>query len=152
MLEVGKKAPAFKLPAADGSTMSLKDFKGKKVLLWFFPKASTPGCTAEGCNLRDNYEALSNANVEVIGVSADTPKKQSNFVNKYEFPFPMLCDESTEMIQEYGAWGLKKFMGREYDGIHRISYLIDEDGKIEHVWSKVKTKTHGEDVVAYLDN
>ena len=152
MLEVGKKAPAFKLPAADGSTMSLKDFKGKKVLLWFFPKASTPGCTAEGCNLRDNYEALSSANVEVIGVSADTPKKQSNFVNKYEFPFPMLCDESTEMIQKYGAWGLKKFMGREYDGIHRISYLIDEDGKIEHVWSKVKTKTHGEDVVAYLDN
>jgi len=152
MLEIGKKAPAFKLPAADGSTMSLKDFKGKKVLLWFFPKASTPGCTAEGCNLRDNYEALSNANVEVIGVSADTPKKQSNFVNKYEFPFPMLCDESTEMIQKYGAWGLKKFMGREYDGIHRISYLIDEDGKIEHVWSKVKTKTHGDDVVAFLDN
>jgi peroxiredoxin Q/BCP len=152
MLEIGKKAPAFKLPAADGSTMSLKDFKGKKVLLWFFPKASTPGCTAEGCNLRDNYEALSNANVEVIGVSADTPKKQSNFVNKYEFPFPMLCDESTEMIQKYGAWGLKKFMGREYDGIHRISYLIDEDGKIEHVWGKVKTKTHGDDVVAYLNN
>ena len=152
MLEVGKKAPAFKLPAADGSTMSLKDFKGKKVLLWFFPKANTPGCTAEGCNLRDNYEALSDANVEVIGVSADTPKKQSNFVNKYEFPFPMLCDESTEMIQKYGAWGLKKFMGREYDGIHRISYLIDEDGKVEHVWSKVKTKTHGDDVVAYLDN
>ena len=152
MLEVGKKAPAFKLPAADGSTMSLKDFKGKKVLLWFFPKASTPGCTAEGCNLRDNYDALTNANVEVIGVSADTPKKQSNFVNKYEFPFPMLCDESTEMIQKYGAWGLKKFMGREYDGIHRISYLIDEDGKIEHVWSKVKTKTHGDDVVAFLDN
>lgn len=152
MLDVGKKAPAFKLPAADGSTMSLKDFKGKKVLLWFFPKASTPGCTAEGCNLRDNYAALTNANVEVIGVSADTPKKQSNFVNKYEFPFPMLCDESTEMIQKYGAWGLKKFMGREYDGIHRISYLIDEDGKIEHVWSKVKTKTHGDDVVAYLDN
>lgn len=152
MLEIGKKAPAFKLPAADGSTISLKDFKGKKVLLWFFPKASTPGCTAEGCNLRDNYEALSNANVEVIGVSADTPKKQSNFVNKYEFPFPMLCDESTEMIQKYGAWGLKKFMGREYDGIHRISYLIDEDGKIEHVWSKVKTKTHGDDVVAFLDN
>ena len=152
MLDVGKKAPAFKLPAADGSTMSLKDFKGKKVLLWFFPKASTPGCTAEGCNLRDNYAALTNANVEVIGVSADTPKKQSNFVNKYEFPFPMLCDESTEMIQKYGAWGLKKFMGREYDGIHRISYLINEDGKIEHVWSKVKTKTHGDDVVAYLDN
>lgn len=152
MLEVGKKAPAFKLPAADGSTMSLKDFKGKKVLIWFFPKANTPGCTAEGCNLRDNYEALSNANVEVIGVSADTPKKQSNFVEKYDFPFPMLCDESTEMIQKYGAWGLKKFMGREYDGIHRISYLIDETGKIEHVWSKVKTKTHGDDVVAYLDN
>ena len=150
MLEVGKKAPAFKLPAADGSTKSLKDYKGQKLLIWFFPKASTPGCTAEGCNLRDNYESLSEANVEVLGVSADTPKKQSNFVNKYAFPFPMLCDESTEMIQKYGAWGLKKFMGREYDGIHRISYLNDEDGKVEHVWGKVKTKTHGDDVVAYL--
>ena len=151
MLEVGKKAPAFKLPAADGSTKSLKDYKGQKLLIWFFPKANTAGCTAEGCNLRDNYASLTEANVEVLGVSADTPKKQSNFVNKYDFPFPMLCDESTEMIQKYGAWGLKKFMGKEYDGIHRISYLIDEDGKIEHVWGKVKTKTHGDDVVAYLN-
>ena len=151
MLEVGKKAPAFKLPAADGSTKSLKDYKGQKLLIWFFPKANTPGCTAEGCNLRDNYDALSKANVEVLGVSADTPKKQSNFVSKYDFPFPVLCDESTDMIQKYGAWGLKKFMGKEYDGIHRISYLIDEEGKVEHVWGKVKTKTHGDDVVAYLN-
>ena len=150
MLDVGSDAPSFTLPDANGDPVSLEDFRGKKVLIWFFPKASTPGCTAQGCNLRDNYAAFQAKNVVILGMSKDPPKRQAKFVDKYEFPFTMLCDESGTTIERYEAWGLKKFMGREFMGIIRSSYLIDEEGKIERTYGKVKTKTHGVDVLEDL--
>ena len=128
--------------------VSLSDFAGKKVLVWFYPKASTPGCTAEGCNLRDNHAGFAEQNVEIIGMSMDSVRRQKNFATKQEFPYRLLSDESGETIKAFGAWGRKKFMGREYDGILRSSFLIDEQGVIERVYAKVKTKTHGADVLA----
>lgn len=150
MLNVGDKAPEFTLQDQDGNTVRLSDFQGKKVLLWFYPKASTPGCTAEGCNIRDHHGQFESANVQVLGMSKDSVQRQKNFATKQEFPYPLLSDESGEIIQAYGAWGPKKYMGREYEGILRISYIIDEAGNIEHVFDKVKTKTHGEDVLHAL--
>ena len=150
MLNVGDKAPEFSLPDGDGNTVSLSDYSGQKVLVWFFPKASTPGCTAEGCSLRDHNTELSAAKVQVIGMSKDSPKRQKNFATKYDFPYPLLSDESGKTIEAFGAWGPKKFMGREFDGILRSSFLIDENGIIERVYQKVKTKTHGADVLADL--
>lgn len=141
-LEAGDKAPEFLVKDQDGNTVKLSDFKGKKLVLFFYPKASTPGCTAEACNLRDNWERFQEKGYAILGVSADTQKRQSNFKNKYEFPFPLLADEDREVIQAYGVWGPKKFMGKEYDGIHRTTFIIDEDGKIEEVIKKVKTKEH----------
>lgn len=148
MLNVGDKAPDFSIPNQDGETVSLSDYTGQKVLLWFFPKANTPGCTAEGCSLRDEYSAFQDKNVAILGMSKDSPKRQKNFVEKYDFPYPLLADESGKTVETYGAWGRKKFMGRKFDGILRISYLIDENGIIEKVYGKVKTKTHGQDVLA----
>jgi peroxiredoxin Q/BCP len=150
MLKVGDTAPAFSLADQEGNTVSLDSFRGQKVLLWFYPKASTPGCTAEGCNLRDNFAELKARNVAVLGMSKDTVKRQKNFATKQEFPYPLLSDEPGDVVQAYGCWGRKKFMGREYDGIFRKSFLIDEDGKIERIYEKVKTKTHGADVLADL--
>jgi peroxiredoxin Q/BCP len=141
-LEAGDKAPEFSVKDQDGNTVKFSDFKGKKLVLFFYPKASTPGCTAEACNLRDNWERFQEKGYKILGVSADTQKKQSNFKNKYEFPFPLLADEDKEVIEAYGVWGPKKFMGKEYDGIHRTTFIIDEEGKIEEVIKKVKTKEH----------
>ena len=141
-LEPGDKAPDFKAEDQDGNIVQLSDFKGKKLVLFFYPKASTPGCTAEACNLRDNWEQFQEKNYAVLGVSADSKKRQSNFKNKYDFPFPLLADEDKEVINAYGVWGPKKFMGKEYDGIHRTTFIIDEEGKIEDVIKKVKTKEH----------
>ena len=141
-LEAGDTAPEFSVEDQDGNTVKLSDFKGKKLVLFFYPKASTPGCTAEACNLRDNWERFQEKGYAILGVSADTQKRQSNFKNKYEFPFPLLADENKEVIQAYGVWGPKKFMGKEYDGIHRTTFIIDEEGKIEEVIKKVKTKEH----------
>jgi len=150
MLEIGSQAPDFTLPDQDSNPVSLNQFRGKKVLLWFFPKASTPGCTAEGCSLGDHYPDLQSKGVEVLGMSKDSPARQKNFVEKQGFPYTLLADESGVTVEAYGAWGQKKLYGREYMGILRISYLIDENGKIEKSWSKVKTKTHGADVLAEL--
>ena len=147
-LEAGDKAPDFSVEDQDGNTVKLSDFKGKKLVLFFYPKASTPGCTAEACNLRDNWERFQEKGYAILGVSADTQKKQSNFKNKYEFPFPLLADEDKEVIQAYGVWGPKKFMGKEYDGIHRTTFIIDEEGKIEEVIKKVKTKAHTDQILA----
>ncbi len=147
MLKIGTKAPNFELPNAEGQTINLSDYKGRKVFLWFFPKANTPGCTAEGCSLRDEYSRFKDKGIEVIGMSADSPKRQKKFVERYAFPYPMLCDEQMATLKAYDGWGRKKFMGREYDGIHRISYLIDEHGNIERAWTSVKTKTHAVDVL-----
>ncbi len=141
-LKAGDKAPDFKTEDQDGNIIQLSDFKGKKLVLFFYPKASTPGCTAEACNLRDNWQQFQEKDYAIVGVSADTKKRQSNFKNKYEFPFPLLADEDKEVINAYGVWGPKKFMGKEYDGIHRTTFIIDEEGKIEEVIKKVKTKEH----------
>lgn len=146
-LKVGDKAPEFSVNNQHGETVNLKDFKGKKVVLFFYPKASTPGCTAEACNLRDNYSSFQDKGYEIIGVSADSEKRQLNFSNKQELPYSLLADENKDVIMAYGVWGPKKFMGREYDGIHRTTFVIDENGIISDVISKVKTKDHAAQIL-----
>jgi peroxiredoxin Q/BCP len=149
-LKVGDRAPEFAVNDQDGKLIRLTDYKGKKVILFFYPKASTPGCTAEACNLRDNYSVLQDKGFAVIGVSADSEKRQLNFSNKNELPFSLLADENKEVINGFGVWGPKKFMGREYDGIHRATFVIDESGVIEKVISKVKTKDHAAQILDEL--
>ena len=149
-LKVGDKAPSFKSVDQDGEEHNLSDYSGKKIIVFFYPKASTPGCTAEACNLRDNYSELQAKGFEILGVSADSAKRQSNFRNKYEFPFPLLADEEKEVINAFGVWGPKKFMGKVYDGIHRTTFVIDEKGVIEQVITKVKTKDHAAQILAAL--
>lgn len=146
-LKVGDKAPDFSAKDQDGNIHSLKDYKGKKLVVFFYPKASTPGCTAEACNLRDNWEKFKAQGYEILGVSADSQKRQQNFKEKYELPFPLLADEDREVINAFGVWGPKKFMGKEYEGIHRTTYVIDEEGNIFDVISKVKTKDHASQIL-----
>jgi len=141
-LKVGDKAPEFAAKDNEGNSIKLIDYKGKKVVLFFYPKASTPGCTVEVCNLRDNYARFINNNYELLGVSADSAKRQQNFIDKYDLPFPLLADVDKTVINAYKVWGPKKFMGKEYDGIHRTTFIIDEKGIIEEIITKVKTKEH----------
>ena len=141
-LKVGDKAPNFSVKDEQGHTISLSDYKGKKLVVFFYPKANTPTCTIEACNLGDNYDVLQKAGYEVLGVSADSQKKQSNFKKKYNFPYSLLADTEKTVINAFGVWGPKKFMGREFDGIHRITFIIDEKGIIEDVITKVKAKIH----------
>ena len=147
-LQKGDKAPDFNCPDENGNMISLSDYKDKKLVLYFYPKDNTPGCTTESCNLRDNYKAMLKAGYEVLGVSADTEKKHLNFIEKFDLPFHLLADVDKKVINGYGVWGLKKFMGREYDGIHRTTFVIDENGIIEEVIKKVKTKAHAEQILA----
>jgi len=147
-LNVGDKAFAFDALDQDGVRRTLADYKGKKLIVFFYPAASTPGCTAEACNLTDNYSALQKAGYEILGVSADTAKKQKNFQVKYNFPFPLLADTEKQVIQGFGVWGEKKFMGRVYDGIHRMTFIIDQNGVVERVISKVKTKDHAAQILS----
>lgn len=146
-LKVGDKAPNFSGLDQNGNKHSLSDYKGKKLVVFFYPKASTPGCTAEACDLRDNYERFKTNNYAVLGVSADSAKRQENFITKNELPFPLLADEDKSVIEAFGVWGPKKFMGREYDGIHRTTFVISEDGIIENVILKVKTKDHSNQII-----
>lgn len=141
-LKEGDKVPQFSAKDQDGNTINLSDYSGKKLIVFFYPKANTPGCTAEACNLRDNYKALQDAGYELLGVSADSQKQQSNFKIKYDFPFPLLADEDHTVLNIFGVWGPKKFMGREYDGIHRKTFVINEEGTVTKVIDKVKTKDH----------
>ena len=141
-LKVGDKAPNFTVNNQDGNPVSLSDFKGKKLVVFFYPKASTPGCTAEACNLRDNYRVLQDKGFELLGVSADSEQRQANFKNKYSFPFQLLADTDKVVINSFGVWGEKKFMGRVYDGIHRKTFVVNKKGFVEHVIDKVKTKDH----------
>lgn len=141
-LKVGDKVPAFSAKDQDGNTIHLSDYSGKKLIVFFYPKANTPGCTVEACNLRDNYAALQKEGYELLGVSADSEKKQANFKNKFEFPFPLVADEDHTVINTFGVWGPKKFMGKEYDGIHRMTFTVDEQGVVAKVIEKVKTKDH----------
>ena len=146
-LKVGDKAPDFTGRDQDGNPVSSSQFKGKKWIVFFYPKADTPGCTAEACNLRDNYEILKKEGYELLGVSADSEKRQKKFTEKYQFPFPLLADEEKKVIQAFGVWGPKKFMGREFEGIHRITFIIDENGTISKVIDKVKTKDHAAQIL-----
>lgn len=146
-LKIGDKAPDFKVNNQKGERVQLKDFLGKKIVLFFYPKASTPGCTMEAKNLRDNYAEFTKKGYDVIGVSADSERRQLNFSVKNELPYNLLADEEKEVINAYGVWGLKKFMGREYDGIHRTTFVIDEKGFIEDIITKVKTKVHTEQIL-----
>ena len=147
LLKIGDKAPDFISPNQDGENISLATLKGLKFVLWFYPKASTPGWTVEGQGFRDESQKFSDMNVKIIGVSADSVKKQKNFCDKQKFNFNLLSDESHTMLESYGVWGPKKFMGREYMGISRVTYLINEDGFIERVYDKVNTKTHAQDIL-----
>ena len=141
-LKKGNKAPSFSGKDQDGTVHTLADYKGKKMVVFFYPKANTPGCTAEACDLRDHYERFQANNYALLGVSADSGKAQLKFKEKFNFPFPLLADEDKSVIQAFGVWGPKKFMGREYDGIHRTTFVIDEQGIIEDVITDVKTKAH----------
>ena len=141
-LKVGDKAPNFTSKDQNGNVISLNDYKGKKLVLFFYPKASTPGCTIEACDLRDNYERFQSLGYDILGVSADSEKRQTNFRNKYKFQYLLLADEDKTVINAFEVWGPKKFMGRTYNGIHRTTFVIDENGIIEDVILKVKTKAH----------
>lgn len=147
MLKVGNKAPKFELPDQDGKMHKLSDYAGKKVLIYFYPKDDTPGCTTEACNFRDNFKEMSKMGLVVLGVSKDTVKSHKKFADKFDLNFPILSDESTEMIKEYGAWRLKKFMGREYMGIERMSVLVDEAGKVAKIYEAVKPAVHTQEVI-----
>ncbi len=146
-LKQGDKVPNFTSIDEQGQTVSLQDFKGKKLIVFFYPKANTPGCTVEACNLRDHYKELQKQGYALLGVSADSVSKQLNFKNKYDFPFPLLADEDKTVIDTFGVWGPKKFMGKEYDGIHRMTFIINEDGVVDRVIDKVKTKDHAAQIL-----
>ena len=146
-LKAGDKAPNFSGLDQSGATHTLADYKGKKLVVFFYPKASTPGCTAEACDLRDNYARFQANNYALLGVSADSAKAQAKFIEKYDLPFPLLADEDKSVIQAFGVWGPKKFMGREFDGIHRTTFIIDEKGVITDVIEKVKTKEHAKQIL-----
>jgi peroxiredoxin Q/BCP len=141
-LKVGDKVPPFTVKDHLGNPQSLERYKGSKVVVFFYPKANTPGCTAEACDLRDHYAELTKAGYVLLGVSADTEK-----AHKYAFPFPLLADTEKQVIDAFGVWGLKKFMGKEYDGIHRKTFIIDENGVVERVIDKVKTKEHASQIL-----
>ena len=147
LLKVGDHAPQFNLKNQDGVNVSLEDLKGKRFILWFYPKASTPGWTVEGQGFRDELNKFLDLDINIFGVSADSIKKQKNFHDKQNFNFSLLSDEGHVMLESYGVWGLKKFMGREYMGISRVTYIIDSSGLIEKVYDKVATKTHAQDIL-----
>lgn len=149
--KVGEQIKEFNTLNQEGKEVRLSDFKGQKLIVFFYPKASTPGCTAEACSLRDHFDELKSLGYTLLGVSADSPKRQTNFRDKYEFPFDLLADEQHEVINAFGVWGPKKFMGKEYDGIHRVTFVLDENAKVIHVVNKVTTKTHGLQLLELLN-
>ena len=151
-LKVGENAPHFTLLNQNNEAVSLTQFQGKKVLVYFYPKALTPGCTTQACGLRDSKAELENLGVVILGISPDSPKKLAQFIEKKELNFTLLSDEDHLVAEQFGVWGEKKFMGRTFDGIHRISFLIDEQGKIAQVFDKFKTTDHHQVVLAYLKN
>lgn len=148
--KVGKKAPAFKLMNQDEEVIELKALKGQTVVLYFYPKAMTPGCTTQACGIRDSKKAFAKANTIVLGISPDAPSKLKKFIEKEKLNFDLLSDPDHAVAEMYGVWGLKKFMGREYMGIKRITFIIDEDGNLKHIMDDVKTKTHHDDVLSLV--
>jgi peroxiredoxin Q/BCP len=149
-LKPGLKAPQFSLPTGDGSTLSLKDLKGKKVVLYFYPKDNTSGCTQEACDFRDDHAALKRKGAVVVGVSIDSVASHGKFSAKYDLPFPLLSDEAKEMVKAYGVWKEKSMYGRKYMGIERTTFVIDEKGTITHVFPKVKVSGHSKEILAAL--
>lgn len=141
-LEKGDIAPDFKGIDQDGGSIQLSDFKGSKLILYFYPKDNTPGCIAEACDLRDNYKMWLTKGYKILGISPDSQQSHQKFIAKYNLPFPLIADEDKTIIKAYGAWGLKKLYGREYEGLLRTTFVIDEKGIIEEVFTKVKTKDH----------
>lgn len=148
--EAGAKAPDFTLLDQDGQSVSLSDFKGKNVLVYFYPKAMTPGCTVQACGLRDAHQAYADNSVVVLGISPDAPARLQKFAQKENLNFTLLSDEDHAVADAYGVWGPKKFMGRVFDGIHRVSFIVDKEGVIQHVFPKVKTATHHDDVLNWI--
>jgi peroxiredoxin Q/BCP len=146
-IKTGSKAPSFSGIDQNGNPVALKDFKGKKVALYFYPKDDTPGCTAQACNLRDHHDELLEAGIAVIGVSTDSVKSHKKFEEKYSLPFPLIADEDKKIVEAYEVWGEKKFMGRTYLGTHRTTFLIGEDGKITAILTKPDTKNHAQEVL-----
>lgn len=149
-LKPGDKAPAFTATATDGSTLRLADFKGKSVVLYFYPRDDTPGCTKEACAFRDVYREIVAKGAVVLGVSVDPVKAHVKFTEKFSLPFPLLADEEKAIVQAYGVWGEKVFMGRKYLGVHRVTFLIGPDGRIQHIWPAVKPEHHAAEVLAAL--
>lgn len=150
MIETGKKAPAFSLPSSDGGKVSLKDFAGKKVVIYFYPKDNTPGCTQEACDFRDNIARVQAAGAVVLGVSGDSIASHEKFRDKFELPFPLLSDETHAMMEKYGVWKEKKNYGRTYMGVERTTVLVDESGVVRRIWPKVKVKGHVDAVLEAL--
>lgn len=146
-LKEGDKAPDFSGLSDTGNKLSLNDFKGSKLVLYFYPKDMTPGCTAQACDLTDNYNVLLKNNYKIVGVSADSIDRHLKFKEKYSIPFPLISDEDHSILLKYGVWGPKKFMGKVYDGIHRTTFIIDENGIIERIIEKVKTKDHSNQIL-----
>ncbi len=146
-LKVGDNAPTLNIKDQNGKLHQLSDYKGKKIILYFYPKDLTPGCTMESCNLRDNYNHLKEQGYEILGVSADNEVKHQKFIKKHNLPFNLLADTNKEVLNKYGVWGEKKFMGKTYDGIHRTTFIINEKGIIENIITKVKTKDHSTQIL-----
>jgi len=146
-LNIGDKAPVIDAVDQNGNQITLDQYKGKKVVLYFYPKDMTPGCTAQSCNLSDNYKLLQKSGYDVIGVSCDSIKRHQKFIEKHDLPFNLISDEDQRVVNDYGVWQLKKFMGREYMGIMRTTFLIDENGKIEDIITKVNTKEHTTQII-----
>ncbi len=151
MLQKGEKAPEFSANDQNDNTISLSQFKGRKVVLYFYPKDDTPGCTKEACSLRDNYEAMISKGFVVLGVSPDTVESHKKFAAKFNLPFPLLADPELKIVKAYGAWGEKKMYGKTYEGLLRSTFIIDQDGFIEEVIAKVKTDTHAEQIFALYE-
>jgi peroxiredoxin Q/BCP len=149
-LKEGDKAPDFTGTATDGREVSLSDFKGKNVVLYFYPRDDTPGCTKESCAFRDVFSAFKEKGAVILGVSIDSMKSHAKFTEKYKLPFPLLADEDKKIVQAYGVWGQKSFLGRKYMGTHRVTFLIGKDGRIMKIWPKVKPEVHAREVLGFL--
>ena len=147
MLKIGDKIPNINVTTHKGDSINLSDLKGKKIVLFFYPRANTPGCTAQSCNLNDNYSRLTSQGYEVVGVSPDTVEKQNKFADKFGFKYNLLADDSRELIDAFGVWGKMKFRGNEYEGVHRTTFIISEEGIIEKVIDKVNTKDHTDQII-----
>ena len=149
-LKPGDEAPPFSAISQDGARISLGDFKGRDVVLYFYPRDDTPGCTREACAFRDEFAAFRKQAAAVLGVSTDSPKSHAKFALKYKLPFPLLADESKAIVEAYGVWGQKSFLGRKYMGTHRVTFLIGPDGRIKRIWPEVKPQEHAKEVLAAL--